>query len=96
MIVVGLFVAIGVAYASHRGDTPSFGSGVDLAARPRDEAAVMQASGGHELGHVVGLDHVEDPTRLMNPVGGDEVTDFATGDLLGLAQLGRGRCFPEI
>jgi hypothetical protein len=49
----------------------------------------------HELGHVVGLDHVEDPSQLMNPTGSG-VTTFADGDLTGLSRLGRGDCFPSV
>ncbi len=50
----------------------------------------------HELAHVVGLDHVDDPTQLMNPVSQPGVTDFAAGDLRGLRQLGLGACVPGI
>jgi hypothetical protein len=50
----------------------------------------------HELAHLVGLDHINDPTQLMHPEGGQEVTDFAAGDLTGLAELGHGRCFPDV
>ena len=46
----------------------------------------------HELGHVLGLDHVNDPTQIMNPEGSSNVTEFSTGDLRGLNELGRGRC----
>jgi hypothetical protein len=49
----------------------------------------------HELAHVVGLDHVNDPTQLMNPEGAD-VTEYAAGDLAGLAILGGGECVPEL
>ncbi|TKJ28351.1 matrixin family metalloprotease [Blastococcus sp. CCUG 61487] len=49
----------------------------------------------HELAHLVGLDHVDDPSQLMHPTTGD-VYDFADGDLTGLAALGRGRCVPEL
>lgn len=49
----------------------------------------------HELAHVVGLDHVDDPTQLMNPEG-TGVTEFADGDREGLALLGRGACVPEL
>ncbi|RJK94768.1 peptidase [Vallicoccus soli] len=49
----------------------------------------------HELAHLVGLGHVDDPTQLMHPSTGP-VTDFAAGDLTGLAVLGRGPCVPEV
>ena len=48
----------------------------------------------HEFGHLVGLDHVDDPTQLMHPETVHGVTDFAAGDLAGLARLGRGPCAP--
>ena len=50
----------------------------------------------HELGHLVGLGHVEDPTQVMYPSSSYEVTSLATGDLNGLAKLGRGDCFPTL
>lgn len=50
----------------------------------------------HELAHVVGLDHVDDPTQLMNPVSQPGVTDFGAGDVRGLRQLGMGACVPGI
>jgi hypothetical protein len=50
----------------------------------------------HELGHLVGLGHVEDPTQVMYPSSSYEVTSLATGDLNGLAKLGRGDCFPSL
>lgn len=48
----------------------------------------------HELGHLVGLGHVEDPTQLMNPIGQPDIHDFQDGDLAGLSRLGRGTCHP--
>ena len=47
----------------------------------------------HELAHLVGLGHVEDPNQLMFPDAGNAV-ELGPGDLGGLAELGRGRCFP--
>jgi hypothetical protein len=41
----------------------------------------------HELGHVMGLGHVDSPSEMMHPAGG-RVTDFGAGDLAGLAELG--------
>lgn len=50
----------------------------------------------HELGHVVGLDHVEDPNQLMYPRASPAVTTFQPGDLAGLAALGTGSCAPQL
>ena len=49
----------------------------------------------HEFGHVIGLDHVDDPSQLMNPKSVAGIDDYQSGDLYGLAQLGRGRCAPD-
>ena len=48
----------------------------------------------HELGHLVGLNHVEKRSELMNS---DNVGkhSFGDGDLEGLRRLGIGRCFTE-
>ncbi len=45
----------------------------------------------HELGHLVGLDHVDSTDELMfaDNIG---KRDFGTGDLNGLVRLGKGRC----
>jgi hypothetical protein len=47
----------------------------------------------HELGHLMGLDHVPDPHQLMYPELDPSTTDFGPGDRHGLAELGTGRCF---
>ncbi len=49
----------------------------------------------HEFGHVIGLGHVDDPSQLMNPQGVAGIDDYQSGDLYGLAQLGKGRCAPD-
>ncbi|MCW2749121.1 MAG: hypothetical protein JWR83_231 [Aeromicrobium sp.] len=46
----------------------------------------------HELGHVIGLDHVNDPTEIMNPsLQPNKDAEYASGDLAGLQRLG-GPC----
>lgn len=42
----------------------------------------------HELGHVVGLDHVEDPAEVMNPSLVSSPANWGVGDLAGLRRLG--------
>ncbi|GEP37669.1 hypothetical protein NPS01_13320 [Nocardioides psychrotolerans] len=44
----------------------------------------------HELAHLVGLDHVDDPSQLMYRT--TEVTRFGRGDLRGLALVGDAPC----
>ncbi len=62
-----------------------------LAVTPDATAVVM-----HELAHVVGLDHVDDPAELMNPRAVAGVREFGAGDLAGLALLGQGTCEPGL
>ncbi|SFF07424.1 matrixin family metalloprotease [Blastococcus tunisiensis] len=62
----------------------------------RDGATTARAIVLHELGHLVGLGHVEDEQQLMYPEARREVPDFAAGDLTGLAALGRGPCVREL
>jgi hypothetical protein len=45
----------------------------------------------HELAHVLGLDHVDDPDELMNPVTSVR-TDLGPGDRQGLALVGQVAC----
>lgn len=48
----------------------------------------------HELGHVLGLDHVEDRSQIMHAES--TVTELGDGDRAGLARLGAGRCAPAL
>lgn len=45
----------------------------------------------HEIAHVMGLNHVDDPDELMSAVKTGQV-GFGPGDLQGLAQLGAIDC----
>ena len=60
----------------------------------RDGTAQVRAIIMHELGHLVGLDHVDDPGELMHAdnIG---LQEFGPGDRQGLSALGAGRCFPD-
>jgi len=51
----------------------------------------MRAIVQHELGHVLGLDHVEDPSELMYETSFGR-TGFGPGDLEGLARLAAIPC----
>jgi hypothetical protein len=62
----------------------------------RHGTAIARAFVLHELGHLVGLGHVEDDQQLMYPETHGDVLDFAAGDLTGLAALGSGRCVPAL
>jgi hypothetical protein len=71
-----VFVSAWVAVNADDPNVPGFGS-------PGAQGPTVQ----HELGHVMGLDHVDSPAQLMHPAGG-RMTDFGPGDLAGLAELG--------
>ena len=50
----------------------------------------------HELGHLVGLDHVADRTQVMFSEAEFAVRDYGAGDLRGLALVGAGACVPGV
>jgi hypothetical protein len=70
---------------------------------PDLEAQLAQPGGGvlveqvmrHELGHIVGLGHVDDASQMMNPSEVVGVNDYGLGDRRGLAAMGSGRCFTK-
>lgn len=62
----------------------------------RGGKAMARAVIMHELGHVVGLGHIDYPGQLMSTHLTHGITEFKPGDLTGLAILGAGRCIPEI
>jgi hypothetical protein len=64
--------------------------------RESDGKATARAVILHELGHLVGLAHTTRDDQLMYPKTGAEVTDYAAGDLAGLARLGAGPCQPTL
>ncbi len=68
-------------------DTPDLGSMLDSpGGYARARAMVV-----HELAHVLGLDHVDDPAELMFPVNATR-TDLGPGDRAGLALVGQVAC----
>jgi hypothetical protein len=48
----------------------------------------------HELGHLVGLGHVDERGEVMFPKVSAAGRTYGDGDLTGLAELGRGPCAP--
>lgn len=49
----------------------------------------------HEVGHLLGLGHVDAPTSLMYG-GANSVSTWGPGEIEGLAVLGAGRCTPHL
>ena len=72
--------------------------GPDLASLAKFKRGIDHVRGLllHELAHVVGLDHVDDPEQLMHPQGQIGVTTFGPGDLHGLAIVSSGPCVPGV
>lgn len=93
----GDIAGIGGSAESYDGDWYDTGEIVldapDLAAIAREEGyEVARGVVMHELGHVVGLDHVDVKGELMQPEGERGIVDWGPGDRAGLASLGGGAC----
>jgi hypothetical protein len=67
-------------------DAPQLEDVLDDVGREEVKAVIL-----HELGHVVGLAHVDDATQLMHDESVGQ-TDFGAGDRAGLKILGQGTC----
>ncbi|WP_457001082.1 matrixin family metalloprotease [Geodermatophilus sp. SYSU D00814] len=74
--------------------TVDAGWATDVLGSPGGRDAVLAVL-VHELGHVLGLDHVADPAELMSATNEGQV-DLGPGDRAGLARLGRGPCEPRL
>lgn len=87
---------IALPVAVRDGDRESYVTGqvVLNAARPDlvpgfgDRSTAIGATLLHELAHMLGLDHVEDPEQLMSIDPGRGTVTFGSGDLAGLERLG--------
>lgn len=62
----------------------------------REGIALARSVIQHELGHLVGLAHVDDPMEVMFPQANQVTTQLGPGDLTGLAALGRGACVKDL
>jgi hypothetical protein len=60
-----------------------------------DGPARLDAVVLHEFGHLVGLDHVTDPSQLMYKQPTAHANGFEDGDRRGLALLSGGPCFRD-
>jgi hypothetical protein len=60
------------------------------------DRGLVRAAILHELGHLVGLAHVADPTQIMYSESQFGVREYGAGDLRGLALVGSGSCVPGV
>ena len=69
---------------------------VELSESAVPDRGAVRAVVLHELGHLVGLDHVVDRTQLMFSEAEFAVRDYGAGDLRGLVLVGNGACVPGV
>lgn len=50
----------------------------------------------HELGHLIGLDHVDETDQLMYPEDSGRLRSYQEGDRAGLYELGQAACAPGV
>jgi hypothetical protein len=87
-------IALPVAVRDEGRETYVTGQVVLNAARPdlvpgfEDRRTSIGATLLHEIAHVLGLDHVDDPAQLMSVDPGSGPVAFGSGDLAGLRRIG--------
>jgi len=72
-------------------DATKLGSYVKKYGEPEARAVIL-----HELGHLMGLAHVNDASEVMYPRGRLGITEYQPGDLAGLNLLASGPCQKDI
>lgn len=97
-------LAIGGSKSMWSSDGPTidpqvFYTGITYFDRDRDTPAGFGMGGFgpialHEIGHLLGLGHVDNVSEIMYPIAREEIVGFGPGDLKGLATLYRTQDCP--
>jgi hypothetical protein len=94
-IAIPVAVRIDGVHAFVSGQVVLNATRTDLVAGSEDRATSWGATIAHELGHLVGLGHVDDARELMSADPGRGPVELGPGDRAGLAHLGDDRrCAP--